>query len=88
MPTLLAQRVTSPVLRPLSRGDFEAISYPLASECRSRCSLHSFTLLFSGFMTVESWIEEYGPLITLRTGIEKHVVIGRYKVYPTVGTGF
>ncbi|KAG1799598.1 cytochrome P450 [Suillus variegatus] len=33
----------------------------------------------NGFMTVESWIEEYGPLITLRTGIEKHVVIGRYK---------
>ncbi|KAG2093153.1 cytochrome P450 [Suillus discolor] len=33
----------------------------------------------NGFMTVESWIEEYGPLITLREGIEKHVVIGRYK---------
>lgn len=30
-------------------------------------------------MTVASWIEEYGPLITLRTGIEKYIVIGRYK---------
>ncbi|KAG2121715.1 cytochrome P450 [Suillus cothurnatus] len=36
-------------------------------------------MLFSGFMTVASWIEEYGPLITLRTGIEKYIVIGRYK---------
>ncbi|KAG1874405.1 cytochrome P450 [Suillus subluteus] len=33
----------------------------------------------NGFLTVASWIEEYGPLITLRTGIEKYIVIGRYK---------
>jgi hypothetical protein len=45
-------------------------------------------MLFSGFMTVASWIEEHGPLITLRTGIEKYIVIGRYKVYFTVRTGF
>jgi len=45
-------------------------------------------MLFSGFMTVASWIEEYGPLITLRTGIEKYIVIGRYKVYLAMGTGF
>lgn len=46
-----------PLLHPLSRGDFAAISYLLAT----------------------SWIEEYGPIITLRTGIEKYIVIGRYK---------
>jgi hypothetical protein len=45
-------------------------------------------ILSSGFLTIASWIEEYGPLITLRTGIEKYIVIGRYKVYPTVDTGF
>ncbi|KAG2143792.1 cytochrome P450 [Suillus bovinus] len=33
----------------------------------------------NGFMTVESWIEERGSLITLRAGIEKYIVIGRYK---------
>lgn len=33
----------------------------------------------NGFLTVASWVEEYGPLITLRTGIEKYIVIGRYK---------
>jgi hypothetical protein len=45
-------------------------------------------MLFSGFLTVASWIEEYGPLITLRTGIEKYIVIGRYKVCLTVDIGF
>ncbi|KIK33867.1 hypothetical protein CY34DRAFT_813317 [Suillus luteus UH-Slu-Lm8-n1] len=32
-----------------------------------------------GYLTIASWIEEYGPLITLRTGTEKYIVIGRYK---------
>ncbi|KAG0697943.1 cytochrome P450 [Suillus ampliporus] len=33
----------------------------------------------NAFLTVGSWIEEYGPLITLRAGTEKFVIIGRYK---------
>ncbi|KAG1747934.1 cytochrome P450, partial [Suillus paluster] len=33
----------------------------------------------NAYLTVASWIEEYGPLITLRAGTEKFVVIGRYK---------
>ncbi|KAG1740832.1 cytochrome P450 [Suillus paluster] len=31
------------------------------------------------FLTIGRWIEEYGPVITLRTGTEKIVFIGRYK---------
>ncbi|KAG1738956.1 cytochrome P450 [Suillus lakei] len=34
---------------------------------------------FSTVLTVASWIEEYGPLITLRAGTEKFVVVGRHK---------
>jgi hypothetical protein len=45
-------------------------------------------MLSRGYLTIASWIEEYGPLITLRTGTEKYIVIGRYKVYPTVDTEF
>ncbi|KAG2066651.1 cytochrome P450 [Suillus decipiens] len=31
------------------------------------------------FLTISSWINEYGPLITLRSGLRKFVVIGSYK---------
>ncbi|OAX31873.1 cytochrome P450 [Rhizopogon vinicolor AM-OR11-026] len=31
------------------------------------------------FLTIAGWIEEYGPLITIRSGTEKIVIIGRYK---------
>ncbi|KAG2066094.1 cytochrome P450 [Suillus decipiens] len=31
------------------------------------------------FLTIAKWIDEYGPLITIRTGTEKVVIIGRYK---------
>jgi len=34
----------------------------------------------SSFLTVAEWIDEYGPLITIRSGTEKIVVIGRHKV--------
>ncbi|KAG2363554.1 cytochrome P450 [Suillus spraguei] len=31
------------------------------------------------FLTVAEWIDEYGPVITLRSGFQKIVYIGRYK---------
>ncbi|KAF9222630.1 cytochrome P450 [Gyrodon lividus] len=31
------------------------------------------------FLKVASWIDEYGPLISLRTGTTKYVIIGRHK---------
>ncbi|KAG2066656.1 cytochrome P450 [Suillus decipiens] len=31
------------------------------------------------FLTIAAWIHEHGPLITLRSGLGKAVVIGRYK---------
>ncbi|KAG0694198.1 cytochrome P450 [Suillus ampliporus] len=31
------------------------------------------------FLTIAGWIEEYGPLITIRAGLENVVIIGRYK---------
>ncbi|KAG1813846.1 cytochrome P450 [Suillus subaureus] len=31
------------------------------------------------FIAIAGWINEYGPLITLRSGLENFVVIGRYK---------
>ena len=34
----------------------------------------------SPFLTVTKWIEKYGPLITIRSGIQNIVIIGRYKV--------
>ncbi|KAG0700492.1 cytochrome P450 [Suillus ampliporus] len=33
----------------------------------------------SRFLTMAGWIDEYGPLITLRAGLENVVIIGRYK---------
>ncbi|KAG2366032.1 cytochrome P450 [Suillus spraguei] len=33
----------------------------------------------SAFLTVARWIDEYGPLITVRSGIHNVVIIGRYK---------
>ncbi|KAG1747809.1 cytochrome P450 [Suillus paluster] len=33
----------------------------------------------SSFLTVAGWIDEYGPLITIRSGLEKIVIIGRYE---------
>jgi cytochrome P450 len=31
------------------------------------------------FLAIAGWIDEYGPLITLRSGLGKFVVVGRYK---------
>ncbi|KAG2100197.1 cytochrome P450 [Suillus discolor] len=31
------------------------------------------------FLTVARWIDEYGPLITIRSGMQKTVIVGRYK---------
>lgn len=31
------------------------------------------------FLTIAGWVDEHGPLITLRSGLRKFVVIGRYK---------
>ncbi|KAG2142381.1 cytochrome P450 [Suillus clintonianus] len=49
------------------------------------CTFHSLfgnadyvPSLISPFLTVEKWIDEYGPLITIRSGIEKIVIIGRH----------
>ncbi|KAG1728988.1 cytochrome P450 [Suillus paluster] len=33
----------------------------------------------NSFLTIAGWINEYGPLITVRSGFEKIVIIGRYK---------
>ncbi|KAG1748506.1 cytochrome P450, partial [Suillus paluster] len=38
------------------------------------------TSLISPFLTVAGWIDEYGPLITIRSGTEKIVIIGRHSV--------
>ncbi|KAG0694279.1 hypothetical protein DFH29DRAFT_1006472 [Suillus ampliporus] len=37
----------------------------------------------TSYLTETRWIDEYGPLITLRSGLQKFVVIGRYKVSPS-----
>ncbi|KAG2142378.1 cytochrome P450 [Suillus clintonianus] len=49
------------------------------------CTFHSLfgnadyvPSLISPFLTVEKWIDEYGPLITIRSGTEKIVIIGRH----------
>ena len=42
----------------------------------------------SAWLTVGPWIEKYGPLITLRAGSKKFVVIGRYSVCLSVVIGF
>ncbi|KAG0708177.1 cytochrome P450 [Suillus ampliporus] len=34
----------------------------------------------SSYLTIAGWIEEYGPLITIRSRFENIVIIGRYKV--------
>ncbi|KAG1728981.1 cytochrome P450 [Suillus paluster] len=33
----------------------------------------------NSFLTIAGWIDEHGPLITLRSGFQKIVIIGRYK---------
>ncbi|KAG1875733.1 cytochrome P450 [Suillus subluteus] len=34
---------------------------------------------YKPFLTVAEWIDEYGPLITIRSNFERIVIIGRYK---------
>ncbi|KAG1856694.1 cytochrome P450 [Suillus subalutaceus] len=34
---------------------------------------------YKPFLTVAGWIDEYGPLITIRSNFERIVIIGRYK---------
>jgi hypothetical protein len=34
----------------------------------------------SSSLTIAGWIDEYGPLITIRSKLEKIIIIGRYKV--------
>ncbi|KAG0696657.1 cytochrome P450 [Suillus ampliporus] len=42
--------------------------------------LHGHFLLHrNSFLTIAGWIEEYGPLITIRSRLENIVIIGRYK---------
>ncbi|KAG1750413.1 cytochrome P450 [Suillus paluster] len=36
--------------------------------------------LRSEFLTIADWIDEYGPLITIRSRLDNIVIIGRYKV--------
>jgi hypothetical protein len=36
--------------------------------------------LISQFLTVAEWIDEYGPVVTIRSGTEKIVFIGRHNV--------
>ncbi|KAG2091002.1 cytochrome P450 [Suillus discolor] len=38
-----------------------------------------FLLPHEPFLTVARWIDEYGPLITIRSGMQNMVIIGRYK---------
>jgi hypothetical protein len=38
--------------------------------------------LISSFLTIAEWIDEYGPLVTMRSGTKKIVIIGRHKVCP------
>ncbi|KAG1723925.1 cytochrome P450 [Suillus paluster] len=38
-----------------------------------------FLPLRSPFLTVGGWIDEYGPLVTIRSGAQKIVIIGRHK---------
>lgn len=40
---------------------------------------HDVALHKKPFLRVVSWIDEYGPLISLRTGTTKYVVIGRHQ---------
>ncbi|KAG1770873.1 hypothetical protein EV702DRAFT_1202200 [Suillus placidus] len=35
--------------------------------------------VLSPSLTIAGWIDEYGPLITIRSRLEKIVIIGRYK---------
>ncbi|KAG1742506.1 cytochrome P450 [Suillus lakei] len=53
---------------PLPHGDLRGTSYP-----PSKWSL------ISPFLTIQQWIDKYGPLITLRSGIDKIVVIGSHE---------
>ncbi|KAG1814247.1 cytochrome P450 [Suillus subaureus] len=41
--------------------------------------LGHFLPLRNSFLTIAAWIDEYGPLVTIRSGTEKIVVIGRHK---------
>jgi hypothetical protein len=34
------------------------------------------------WLTISGWIDEYGPVITMRSKFERIVIIGRYKVSP------
>ncbi|OAX37091.1 cytochrome P450 [Rhizopogon vinicolor AM-OR11-026] len=54
-------------------------SLPLPpSPLTSRLRGHSLPLR-NPFLTVAEWVDEYGPLITIRRGTEKIVIIGRHK---------
>ncbi|KAG1719654.1 cytochrome P450 [Suillus lakei] len=41
--------------------------------------LGHFLPLRNSFLTIAGWIDEYGPLVTIRSGTEKIVIIGRHK---------
>ncbi|KAG2137952.1 cytochrome P450 [Suillus clintonianus] len=41
--------------------------------------LGHFLPLRNSFFTIAGWIDEYGPLITIRSGTEKIIIIGRHK---------
>jgi hypothetical protein len=85
--TLLNQTVVSPSHLPLPIRDFLDISYPFTGKV-SHLSHYLFgagrvPLLISPFLTIAGWINNYGPLITIRSGTERIAIIGRHKVSPS-----
>ncbi|KAG1741572.1 cytochrome P450 [Suillus paluster] len=53
--------------------------FPLPPSPPNRRLLGHFIPPRNGFLTVEKWFDEYGPLITVRAGTENVVIIGRHK---------
>ncbi|KAG2030769.1 cytochrome P450 [Suillus americanus] len=52
---------------------------PLPPSPPTRSLLGHFLPLRNSFLTIAAWIDEYGPLVTIRSGTEKIVIIGRHK---------
>ncbi|KAG1756247.1 cytochrome P450 [Suillus paluster] len=53
--------------------------FPLPPSPPNRRLLGHFVPPRNAFLTVAKWIDQYGPLITIRTGTENIVIIGRHK---------
>jgi hypothetical protein len=79
--------VVSPSHLPFPIRDFLDISYPFTGKV-THLSHYLFgadrvPLLISPFLTIAGWIDNYGNLITIRSGTERIVIIGRHKVSPS-----